>query len=379
MACPGSVRLAAGQASPSSAAAIEGTHAHTLAETCLRSGAEPLDQVGRVLEDHEGTFEVTDEMAEYVTVYTDYVRSLCPGGIVSPQNVEIHVSLDHLLPPDMRSTGDRPMLGGTSDFIGYDAATDMLHVVDLKYGKGHIVEVKGNPQALTYGVGARQLYPNVENIRITIVQPRAEHADGVIRHADYDWLELVAFEHRLRRAAIETSNPAARIETGEHCTFCPAIAFCEKRRQTIEDMAQDAFGELIQPAALSAEKLGDILRTAGEIKDWLKGVQSYAQMRAQQGEVPSGFKIVEKLGHRKWADAEAAEAALRQLTNDVDAMFAKPKFKTVAQMEKAFGKKLVEKIADEHIRRNRSASLVPADDPRPAVSLGPEHEFGDLT
>lgn len=368
MACPGSVRLSAGQNAPSSADAIEGTHAHTLGEICLRTGADPLDQVGKTFEDHEGKFEVSDEMAEAVTVYVDYVRSICPGGIVSPQDVEVRVSLEDL----------HPDMFGTADYICYDPRSYMLDVVDYKNGSGHVVEVKDNPQALFYAAGARRFYPQAERLRITIVQPNAQHGDGSIRSEEYDFLDLLAFEQKLKAAAIATTYPDAAIVAGDHCKWCPAAAFCDVRRESIEALAQDAFGELESIPALSAAKLGAILRKADQVKDWIKAVEKYAQMQAQLGTPPEGFKVVMKSGHRKWADANAAEAALRLLSNDVEAMFTDPKLKTVAQMEKALGKATVAKVAADHISRRESAILVREEDPRPAVSRGADFEFGDI-
>jgi hypothetical protein len=369
MACPGSVRLSFGQNTPSTDYAKEGTHAHTLGETCLRRGNEPEEWIGKKLIDHEGEFEVTEEMAEAVTVYTDFIRSLIPGGYVFSQGVEVKVSLEDL----------HPEMWGTADYVLWDKKTLTLHVVDYKHGAGHAVQVKDNPQALFYAAGARRLYPDVERIRISIVQPRCEHPDGVIRTEDYDWLDLLGFEQRLQAAAKATQDPEAAIVAGAHCKFCPAASFCNARRESLEQMAQDAFGELYEPNALTPDQMGKILKRAHEFRDWAKAVVAYAQKMAQQGDVPTGYKIVSKLGHRKWENPVAAEVALAVWNVPIEQIYAPKKLKSVAQMEKAVGREVYNKLVEgEFIERPETAILVPESDERPAISRGPDNEFGDL-
>jgi hypothetical protein len=69
-----------------------------------------------------------------------------------------------------------PMFG-TADFVAYDAATKTLHVVDLKYGQGVVVEVDRQPAAPLLRARCRALDAEpgteIESVHITIVQPRA--------------------------------------------------------------------------------------------------------------------------------------------------------------------------------------------------------------
>lgn len=76
--CPGSVREVKNYPEQrSGAAAIDGTHSHTLLEKCLTTipGVilNPLDFVGQTLTDHDGEFVVDRARAERVKIATGYI------------------------------------------------------------------------------------------------------------------------------------------------------------------------------------------------------------------------------------------------------------------------------------------------------------------
>ncbi len=73
--CPASVRAEAAYPDvPSGAAAIDGTHSHTLLEWSVNNDCSPLTQVGVTLKDHEGEFIVTRDRAERVEIAWQYVQ-----------------------------------------------------------------------------------------------------------------------------------------------------------------------------------------------------------------------------------------------------------------------------------------------------------------
>ncbi len=76
-ACPGSVREEAAYPDErSGAAAIDGTHSHTLLEHCVKAGvADPLPMVGIKMKDDDGEFVIDAERAQRVKIATDYIRN----------------------------------------------------------------------------------------------------------------------------------------------------------------------------------------------------------------------------------------------------------------------------------------------------------------
>ena len=61
--CPGSIREESKFPDTSGAAAVDGTHSHTLLERALTDDKDPTTYVGQVLTDHEGEFTVDRERA----------------------------------------------------------------------------------------------------------------------------------------------------------------------------------------------------------------------------------------------------------------------------------------------------------------------------
>ena len=65
---------------------------------------------------------------------------------------------------------------GTGDCI--IVSDDVLHIVDLKYGTGILVEAEENPQMKLYALGALEIFDALYDIRevsMTIFQPRREN------------------------------------------------------------------------------------------------------------------------------------------------------------------------------------------------------------
>ena len=73
-------------------------------------------------------------------------------------------------------------------------ADDELHIIDLKYGQGIVVEAEHNPQMMLYALGALNIFDGLYDIRtvsMTIYQPRREDiSTWSISVADLkDWAE----------------------------------------------------------------------------------------------------------------------------------------------------------------------------------------------
>lgn len=141
----------------------EGTAAHELAAKCLETGANAAGHIGEQILVDDFFFEVDADMARHVQTYVDYVRELQgPDGILL---VEQSLSIEQL-------TGEVGAKG-TADAVVI--VGDVMHVVDLKYGMGVVVEAEDNAQLRAYGVAALWQFDLAYDIRyleLHIVQPR---------------------------------------------------------------------------------------------------------------------------------------------------------------------------------------------------------------
>lgn len=368
MACPGSIRLTEHLPRQDSVYSREGTAAHELAEHCLNTGFDAGRFVGehRLVDGHQ--IPVTHEMAMAVQDYIDHVLWFS-----SHETLKFEVSLEERLSVEHVVPG----MFGTTDCLVYCEETKHLFVIDYKHGRGVAVEPEENPQLMTYALGALKRYGNrpVEKVTLTIVQPRAAHPRGSIRSWETTPDRLRRFADDLADAAIAVDMPDAPLVPGDHCTFCPAAGTCPALRERALSAAQDEF-ESVAAEGSDLEELAKALTIVGTVEIWCKKVRETAHARAVAGEVPPGFKLVRKRGHRKWKDESSVPAALRFGAELEDDEIFERKLRTPPQIEKVLGKQRMG-ILTPLITQGAGLVLAPESDPREAAQPSAEDEFED--
>lgn len=405
-ACPGSLALEA-DAPPDkeSHAAAWGTAAHEVAEDALRNHADCTQYIGTTVKTKEHGIEVDEEVAETAQVYVDYIRERIKGfggSQLAICKIEQKFSLDKLNPPFEA--------GGTGDCVLMSQELSEIEIVDLKGGRGIVVEAKENKQLRTYALGAVLANPGPwKRVKATIVQPRAPHPDGRIRSEEFDIVELMDWTHDLlnamhgaKVAAVHydaAKNPhgvesvaewaASFLEPGDHCTFCRAKPTCpalqSKALETAQVMFEPATGKPSAPPApedLEMEQIVRILDAADMIQNWLNAVRAYAQDKAESGvEVAAGesrYVLTPKQARRKWVDDASVEALVERTGRDADEFYGEPKMLTPAQVEKVLGgrKKAEEALAGLVESKSSGFNLVRADKTtRPAAVPPPQRYF----
>lgn len=342
--CPVSVRWSAGL-DTGGRDADEGTLAHALANAALVLGGvdKALQQDEFKVDEESDKPQVDDAMIEHVTDYIEWLQALVDRHPGCEWEVETSLDLSDI----------HPLAGGTADFLIYDPAAKLLHVVDFKYGRGKIVEPAGNPQCLNYLLGALMRYHNrgVRRARITIYQPRGQHPEGTIRTWETDLTEILAFAVQVREAIERAEHPDhQKPVAGYWCKdgFCAARATCPAYREQTLALAMAEFDEAPDGTiALSLPSLPQLtmkqrlalLDAADQILDWIKQVQAEAHDKAMAGDVPPGWKLVPKRATRKWT-VDETEILARAVVHhgDIDVV-APRKLLSVAKMETALGKK----------------------------------------
>jgi len=205
--CPGSVALSKGMPNTSGIAAQEGTAAHELISLAMQ----------RAFSKNIKTIDVLNDIVKAVDVYADYVEGIKQGHA-------IHI--EHSF--DMGAIFED--LYGTADCVVYNQKSSTLHVIDYKHGENLVVEVEGNGQLEYYALGALTTlgYP-CRWVHMTIVQPRAYHPDGPIRHWKVPALHFIDVENKIVAEAKETLEKDALLLAGSHCMFCPAKTVCPQK------------------------------------------------------------------------------------------------------------------------------------------------------
>ena len=196
-----------GEELPASEAAQEGTNAHAEAEQVLR-GKKPA-------------------CVEYPEAqdYVDYVREY----LIDPL-IEVELSFSDYVP------GGK----GTADAMGVQG--NVLHVIDLKYGKGVRVDAHENLQGKIYLLGALQTIGfayDFNKMHFHIMQPRLDH----VSVAEYTRDEIIDFGKTLKRTVetMLTSKELIASPGEETCRWCTAGAVCTARAEWVMSIARCEF------------------------------------------------------------------------------------------------------------------------------------------
>lgn len=352
--CPGALAMATrAPAQKESIHAATGTAVHQIAEKCLREGKDAADFLGSTEKTKEHDIEITEEEVNSAQEYVDYVRQRSAHGRVM---IEQKFSLEALNPPFDA--------GGTADAVIDYGAAKVLEVVDLKNGMG-VVDVKGNPQLRTYALGALLANPglNVDQVKVTIVQPRAPHKEGRIRSETFHVADLAEWTGDLMDAMNRSAKAAAEYLVAKDnavlmdewvekwlnpgkCKFCPAEGFCPKLKKRAYDVAGVWFDDRDQPQIankpneLSAEELAKVLDSLDLLEDWIKAVRGYAHTLAETGTEIPNYQLSDKIGNRKWAADEAkVKHDLVHVVGLSEEDIYERKMRSVAQIEKVLGAK----------------------------------------
>ena len=135
-----------------------------------------------------------------------------------------------------------PGMYGTADAVALDKSKGILHVVDFKFGEGIVVDVKDNPQLEYYALGAlRTLKFPCRKVRMTIIQPRAYHPAGHIRHWDVDAIHFLDVEADILKEIKKVWAPKPTYKAGAHCLFCRAANKCEEKLNSKVEAARIEF------------------------------------------------------------------------------------------------------------------------------------------
>ena len=350
LSCTPSARLEATFAEKETTAAAEGTAAHALAEYkvkralryfCKRPVSEFEDEVMDMATDDYAAF-ILEAMAE-----------MRKAGAEPTVMIETRLDFSDWV-PDGFGTGDCIIIGG-----------DTLHIVDLKYGAGVLVEAEGNSQMMLYALGALQQFGclyDVKKVLMTIFQPRREN----ISTAELSVEMLMEWaDNFVRPKAKQAFAGEGEYLPGEWCMFCRAADKCRARAEANLKVAREEFG---LPPLLTDEEVEALLPRLPDLVKWANELQAYALDAAvNHGKQWRGFKVVEGRSIRKYADEDAvANAAEACGYKDI----YQKKLINLGDLEKLMGKKKFQEVLGAYIvKPPGKPTLVPVSDKRPALTI----------
>ena len=275
--------------------AAEGTAAHALAEHCLTSGVDAI--AAPVKPEWEG-FDSPD-LRVHVQTYLDYVRR--------------HIGDGTLFVEQRLNIFSQYAVWGTADAV-IVSKDGVLHVVDLKFGKGVLVDADST-QLLLYGIGALTLdwlsEAPVHTVVVHIVQPRRNN----LVSKSYSVEELAQWVKENTSKVSRAASGVEQYNPGLHCKFCPKRSSCRPRAEHNLKMASFDFEEPAKGCtgthdALTEEELVGVFVAIPQIRAYLDDVEAEVSKRAHEHPV-AGLKWIAGRAVRKIVEIAKAALTLR--------------------------------------------------------------------
>ena len=347
--CPGSAKASEGIPDQESLFAAEGHDAHALAEIrlCERLGLQTNEKI------EDLTFynrEMEDYISDYVSYVLEKVASIkkdCPDAIVLIEQKVAAVRYDESL------------FGSTDVAI---IADKVLTIIDLKYGRGVLVNAKENTQEMCYGLCAMETFGNlydIEDINLCIFQPRLSNVSewSLTVKELYKWAdEILKPGIEKIRAGSEEFHPS------RHCVFCKAKPLCKALRDQNLELAKHEF----RPAFLMDDsEIEEVLDKADDFVNWINSVKEFALEDAMKGKKYDHYKLVEGRSNRKYEK----EKKVINVVKEAGYNPYEEKLLSVTGMQSRLGKARFEELLENLVVKPRGKlTLVLREDKRPEVN-----------
>lgn len=359
--CTGSPLLEKDFPDSTSVYAQEGTLAHELCELKLMAYTGEITK--RKLTSMKNRLMKSElwqpEMDSTSETYLDYIKDITMSYTVKPVILtEKRVDFSRYVPEGF----------GTADCL--ILAGDTLHVVDYKHGKGVVVDADHNPQMMLYALGAMSelsLLYRFNFVHMTIVQPRVSNISEFTMTAEelIEWGETVV---KPKAEAAISGN--GEFEAGDWCRFCRAKQQCKTRYESNDSLYPELSAQH-DPRLITLDELGRYLKRGKDMAAWLEDMKEYALSESLAGADVPGWKAVEGRGSRAFTDTDEAVDTL--IKNGIDeSVLYERRVLTLAQMEKAVGKKAFGEIVGNLVVKNPGKpTIVEESDKRPRITNQP--------
>lgn len=343
-----------------SSAAAEGTAAHALAEHKLRKALKMRSKKPISPFDCDEMDEYTDSYVDFVLEQLELAKQSCSDPLVL---IEQHLDFSKYV-PDGFGTGDCILISDKA-----------LHIIDLKYGMGILVNAEHNSQMMLYSLGALEIYDSlydIEEVSMTVFQPRRDNVSTwtIPVNELRDWAE-----NELMLKAELAFKGEGEYCPGDWCTFCRAAVKCRARAEEKLKLAQSEFR---LPPLLSDAEIEDVLGKLNDITKWANDLLAYAtDAAANHGKQWSGYKVVAGRSVRKFKNEDAVAKTAK--VNGYKDIYRQSLI-TLTEFEKLMGKaKFNEVLGGLVYKPPGKPTLVPVSDKRPAINVSnATNEFNEI-
>lgn len=334
----------------------EGTLAHEIFDTMIRLYLGlPVEKQLADFEAPEGMLYYVSEAYERAVQMIEQARQRCPDPVILPEQ---KLDFSRWVPEGF----------GRGDLV--IITDDLVEVADFKYGKGVLVEAKGNSQMRLYALGAynelSHLY-DIQRVRAHVLQPRMSNwsSEELTIEQLLSWADNTV----VPKAAMAWAGDGERV-AGDHCSdyFCRARHTCAARNEAAQELVEIAFS-ILPAQELTMEQMSKVLLRADEVIKWLNDAKDWALKQAEKGNKVPGFKLVEGRSNRRYCSEEQIAQVLQDNGFSQEQIYQRSLLGITA-MEQLLGKKKFAEILGTLIEKPQGKpTLVPESDKRPAIDV----------
>lgn len=328
--------------------ANEGTDAHRLSEYKLRKVLGEKVRKPKLKYFDKDMDNYTDDYVNYIVETIENIKQFTKDPIVL---IEQHLDFSNYV-PDGFGTGDCIII-----------ADKILHIIDLKYGRGVEVSAEGNPQMMLYALGALNIYDalyDIDEVVMTIFQPRKYNISSSEKSVEElkNWADTV-----LKEKAELAFNGLGVVTYGPWCQFSNCNVVLRARKDYHDKLMRF---QLCSPHLLNDAEIEEVLEHIDDLVKWASEIKEYAtKITIENDKEWSNYKLVEGRSIRKIKDEERVVEILKE--NGYNNIY-KTSLLTLTELQKLLGKdKFNELLGDYIIKPEGKPTLVLKSDKRKEI------------
>ena len=328
--------------------ANEGTDAHRLSEYKLRKVLGEKVRKPKLKYFDKDMDSYTDDYVNYIVETIENIKKSTKDPIVL---IEQRLDFSNYV-PDGFGTGDCIII-----------ADKILHIIDLKYGRGVEVSAEENPQMMLYALGALNIYDalyDIDEVVMNIFQPRKYNISSSKKSVRElkNWADTV-----LKEKAELAFNGLGVVTYGPWCQFSNCNVVLRARKDYHDKLMRF---QLCSPHLLNDAEIEEVLEHIDDLVKWASEIKEYAtKITVENDKEWSNYKLVEGRSIRKIKDEERVAEILKE--NGYNDIY-KTSLLTLTELQKLLGKdKFNELLGDYVVKPEGKPTLVLKSDKRKEI------------
>lgn len=328
--------------------ANEGTDAHRLSEYKLRKVLGEKVRKPKLKYFDKDMDSYTDDYVNYIVETIENIKKSTKDPIVL---IEQRLDFSNYV-PDGFGTGDCIII-----------ADKILHIIDLKYGRGVEVSAEENPQMMLYALGALNIYDalyDIDEVVMNIFQPRKYNISSSKKSVRElkNWADTV-----LKEKAELAFNGLGVVTYGPWCQFSNCNVVLRARKDYHDKLIRF---QLCSPHLLNDAEIEEVLEHIDDLVKWASEIKEYAtKITIENDKEWLNYKLVEGRSIRKIKDEERVAEILKE--NGYNDIY-RTSLITLTELQKLLGKdKFNELLGDYIVKPEGKPTLVLKSDKRKEI------------